>query len=305
MQTVVVYGNSPTTTATIAALMHLDDGLVVTVPDDSNGALFNDLVALGGMGHNTLAKATPKVVAEADLLVFTDTLPADADADDANALTAANIKMVREALNGAMANGFTGTLLVATTRDELLTYFAQRFSGVASDHVLGVGTAAHSLFTANRIAQELNVPVHNVAVDVVGTATDYQVLWSRAAVSTVPLLSMVQNDAAKVSAEIIQTVNRELQQFAAGIGAAVTADVVARIAAVLLSTQTDIVPLTLIDGTGAGLTVVARPAVVGRQHVQVLPRVAGAQAEEEALKEITDRVLAAIHDIEHQSNGSK
>lgn len=304
MPTVVVFGHSATTAAVIVGLMHLDNGLDVTVPDDSDEQQFNDLVALGGMGHNSLRKATPKVVAAADLLVFTDFDSASEDDGDDAAINA-NMQGLRAALNTAMASGFDGSILVATTRDDLMTYFAQRFSGVPNDRVLGVGTAAHSIYTANRIARELNVPVDNVAVDVVGTASDYQVLWSRAAVSTVPLLSMMQNDATDVSANLIQAVDRDLQQFAAGIGAAVVADVVARIVAVLLSDGADIVPLTLITGAADELNVSARPAVVGQRHAQVLPRVAGAQAEEEAWVDITGRVRDEIKTIENNISGSK
>ena len=36
--------------------------------------------------------------------------------------------------------GFTGRIIVAMTRDELFTYFAQRFSGVNKSQVVGLGT---------------------------------------------------------------------------------------------------------------------------------------------------------------------
>lgn len=176
MQRVVVSGASIGTQGLLETL--IASQLLLTVgcyePDESLIDMVG-LTALSQICQNTFAKVTPKVLKAADILILTDT--GSPDADD---FIETNIAAIRKVLNSAMAAGFTGRIIVAMTRDELFTYFAQRFSGVNKSQVVGLGTFGATWRFEQFLAARLAVPAKHVTAYVVGTRQAPVLIWSRA-----------------------------------------------------------------------------------------------------------------------------
>lgn len=188
MQKIVVCGQSQLTQSVVATL--LQSQLVLNVAlsaQDPEAIGAQSFAVLSALNLNDYQKATAKTFETADVLVITDY-----GAIDAPEWQAQMLAQLRKVLGTAMAAGFGGKLLVATHDNALMTYFAQRFSGLPKPQVVGLGTMGATAVFENAVAASLAVPRAEVTAYVVGDASAPVLMWSRAYVAATPLLSLLQ-----------------------------------------------------------------------------------------------------------------
>jgi L-lactate dehydrogenase len=105
-------------------------------------------------------------------------------------MLAVNVGLVRNCIGKLMAENFKGILLVTTNPVDVLTYVAQRESGLPMGSVIGTGTLIDSERLRSRLGTELKVDARSVHISVIGEHGDSSVaVWSTAQVGGVSLAS--------------------------------------------------------------------------------------------------------------------
>lgn len=288
MQRVVVSGASIGTQGLLETL--IASQLLLTVgcyePDESLIDMVG-LTALSQICQNTFAKVTPKVLKAADILILTDT--GSPDADD---FIETNIAAIRKVLNSAMAAGFTGRIIVAMTRDELFTYFAQRFSGVNKSQVVGLGTFGATWRFEQFLAARLAVPAKHVTAYVVGTRQAPVLIWSRAYVGATPVLRLLNDQT--IFTDGLDAVRSFLRSpLTVLLGRLVIPIIAAYSGDSLIGTLTHLMDVE--DDTGQ---VYSSPVLLNDSGVVTLATVAGSDDEEAALSQTKQTVQDEIKAIE-------
>jgi len=87
-----------------------------------------------------------------------------------------------------MAEGFDGVLIIATNPVDVLTFIAQKESGLPASQVIGSGTLLDTERLRHILGERLNVDPRSVHAAVIGEHGDSSVaVWSAAQVAGVPL----------------------------------------------------------------------------------------------------------------------
>lgn len=290
MQKVVVFGHQPATQAVAAQLIRSAQPLQVAIYEPDPLVIDLDgLTALSQINRNSFVRGNLKALAGADVLVLTDY----AQVTEADYLDQ-SLDAMRKVINEAMANGFAGKMLIATHDDAVLTYFAQRFSGLPKASVFGVGTYGLSIQLQQAIAEQLSVPQDVVTSYVVGTRTDFVAGWSRAYVASIPLLSLLNlRDMANT---FLSQATDQLMTFSQQSPMFVMPQLVER---VLLATSGDkplFAPLTQLIGDSD--IAYAGPVLLNEAGISSVAAIKGSEAEESALSEILTALQLQVRQIE-------
>jgi L-lactate dehydrogenase len=116
-------------------------------------------------------------------------------------MLAGNASIVRSCVQKLMAENFDGVLLIATNPVDILTYIAQKESGLPVGQVLGSGTLLDTERLRNLLGEKLNVDARSVHASIIGEHGDSSVaVWSAAQVAGIPL-SLYPNAASLPSEE--------------------------------------------------------------------------------------------------------
>lgn len=106
-----------------------------------------------------------------------------------------NVNILQGMIEQIMASGFNGIILMVTNPMDVMTYFAQKFSGLPSEKVIGSGTVLDSARLKRRVAGYLNVNPKSVHAYQVGEHGDSEVtLWSLADVGGAKVTEMLPLD---------------------------------------------------------------------------------------------------------------
>lgn len=300
MPQVVLYGNDQAVRTIGVQLITSTLSLAIAVAAELEETALPALVAVSQLAENTVQKATPKLLGAADVIVVTD-FAGQAEATDATAEASAepvqttNLNGLRRLINDAMAAGFAGTLIIAMRDDAVMTYFAQRFSGLPKEHVVGLGTAGLTTVFERTIARSLGVPFDSVTAYVVGTVTDYVLVWSRAYVGVTPVLRIAKPVDGQPP-QLMQTCLDACARFAE----APSASWPLLIERLLMALAGDplLVPLTVVVSEDEQTTSYSRPVLVSPTGAEAVATVSGTEAEEAELATISTQVSETITQIE-------
>lgn len=286
MRKVVICGQSQLTTAVIKTLIESSLPLELSIlsPDVPEVA---SLELLSQMGHNPIVKLTAKTWPSVDVLVVTDF--GEATGSDFQQTMLAQLRKV---MSTAMAAGFQGKVLVATHEDAVLTYFAQRFSGLAKETVVGLGTFGLSACFERLVSSALKVPRRQVTAYAVGTASHPVLLWSRAYVAATPLLALLPPVDGTANPLLTQ-VTEAVSAYAQGEAAIFWPALVQRVLAGFFG-QPLLAPLTMIHEAAAW----SIPVLVNEAGVQVLAPMTAADAEMAALATVQTTQAAQVAAIQ-------
>ncbi|MFD1392949.1 lactate dehydrogenase [Lacticaseibacillus jixianensis] len=295
MQKVVVCGESTATQVVVAKLLQSRLALTILVdaPTPEKVGLAA-LSALAAVSENSFQKATPKQLADADILVLTDF--AEGSLAD---IRQANLAGMRRLFKAAMAAGFAGKLLVATHESELCTYFAQRFSGLKPEMVLGVGTMGLTKCFEHALARAFDVPTGAVTAYVIGTQTDYTLLWSRAYIGATAVMSLLQD--VPDAAGIMHQVQEACAAFAQAADAESFSGLVERLVAAVAGSAL-IAPVAVRYDNGERPVVYSRPVQIDRRGASAIANVSGSEAERQSLTAALSALGEQITAIEAGEN---
>lgn len=295
MQKVVVCGDTAATQDVAAKLIQSRLPLTVLLDSPVNAHVSLDgLIALAAVSENSFQKATPKQLADTDVLIITDF--AEGAAEE---VQAANLAGMRRVLKAAMGAGFSGKLLVATQASELCTYFAQRFSGLKPDAVMGIGTMGLTRCFEHSLAREFDVPAGAVTAYVVGTQPDFTLLWSRAFIGATAVMSLLQDT--EDASGLMTRVLTECQAFAHAADGHSLCGLVERLLAANAG-RALIAPVAVRYDEGDQPLVYSRPAQIDHRGATAVASVSGSEAEQQSLAEALTRLSAQIAAIEAGEN---
>jgi L-lactate dehydrogenase len=191
-------------------------------------------------------------------------------------LATANVAMCRDLVPRLVALAPDTILLLVTNPVDVVTYAAQRFSGLPTSRVFGSGTVLDSSRLRFLIAQRTGVAVQNVHAYIAGEHGDSEVpLWSTATIAGLPVPDWVSRDGTrldrKARTEIHDTVVGSAYEIIEGKGATSLAVglAVSRILEAVINDEHRVLPVSSrLDGLhGLSDVCLSMPAVLGRRGI--------------------------------------
>jgi L-lactate dehydrogenase len=130
---------------------------------------------------------TYKDAAASSIVIMTVGIPSKFSGSRLDML-AGNVVIVRGCIQKLMAEGFDGVLIIATNPVDVLTFIAQKESGLPASQVIGSGTLLDTERLRHILGERLNVDPRSVHAAVIGEHGDSSVaVWSAAQVAGIPL----------------------------------------------------------------------------------------------------------------------
>lgn len=118
----------------------------------------------------------------------------------------------RTSLNLAIKGGFIGKILINGYYDEILNYFATKFSGKEPNTVISTGLLGKTLLLKHLLRRYFNISLSDINVSVVGNQSTNLITWSRAYIGQSPILSYLANPNNLFSTEIFAKAEEILSQ---------------------------------------------------------------------------------------------
>jgi len=255
--------------------------------------------------HTVEGSDDPAVCAGANIVVITagaKQKPGQSRMELANA----NASICKSLLPQLLKVAPDAIYLLVTNPVDVITYIAQKITGLPTTRVLGSGTVLDSSRFRFLIAQRLKVAVRNVHAYIVGEHGDSELpLWSSAAVGTIPLHDWAVPGHGKLSVrdrvEIFQNVKTAAAQIIEGKGATNYAIglATAEILEALLSETPRILPVSsLLSGYHEISDVcLSVPCIVNRQGFEQTLAVPMNDNEIAGLRNSADTIRNAIREL--------
>lgn len=126
-------------------------------------------------------------------------------------LTVTDTKIVKSVTKDIMASGFDGILVVACNPVDIMTYVAQKVSGLPVNRVIGTGTLLDTARLRYILAEKLALSTSNIHAYIMGEHGDTSfVPWDHAYVGSKKLLSILEKK--NIDPSLLDTVYTEVQQ---------------------------------------------------------------------------------------------
>ena len=105
-----------------------------------------------------------------------------------------NAAIIKSVVNNIMSSGFNGIMIVASNPVDVLTYVAQKESGLPSSRVIGSGTSLDTARLRYEISQLIHIDTRNVYAYILGEHGDSEfVCWSNANIGAKPLKDVINS----------------------------------------------------------------------------------------------------------------
>ncbi len=130
---------------------------------------------------------------DADLVVITAGVSQKPDETRIDLLNR-NALIIESVTKNIMSSGFDGILLVASNPVDILTYIAQKASGLPTSKVLGSGTSLDTARLRYEISNYIHIDARNIHAYIMGEHGDTEfVCWSKAYVGAKPMLDVIES----------------------------------------------------------------------------------------------------------------
>jgi L-lactate dehydrogenase len=204
-------------------------------------------------------------------------------------MLAGNASIVRNSIRKLMDAGFDGVLLLATNPVDVLTFIAQKESGLPKGQVIGSGTLLDSERLGHFLGERLTVDPRSIHAAIIGEHGDSSVaVWSAAQVAGIPLALYPGAKTLPSQEEILTTVRRAGQEVAALKGNtcfAIAACVTRICEAILRDERSVLLVSTLLTGQyGLHNVCLSTPCIIGNCGVETALELRLNQSEQEALE---------------------
>ena len=218
-------------------------------------------------------------------------------------LAAMNVDLCRSLIPKLLAVAPEAVLLLVTNPVDVITYVAQKVSGLPNGRVFGSGTVLDSSRFRFLIAQRLKVAVQSVHATIVGEHGDSEIpLWSSASVANLPLHDWAVQGHGKLTVrdrvEIFENVKNSAAQIIEGKGATNFAIglATAKILEAVLHDENRVLPVSslLTDYQGLSDACLSVPCIVNRRGVDITLPVPLNAAELAGLTNSAETIRAAI-----------
>ena len=130
---------------------------------------------------------------DADLVVITAGVSQKPDETRIDLLNR-NALIIESVTKSIMSSGFDGILLVASNPVDILTYIAQKASGLPTSKVLGSRTSLDTARLRYEISNYIHIDARNIHAYIMGEHGDTEfVCWSKAYVGAKPMLDVIES----------------------------------------------------------------------------------------------------------------
>ncbi|MDD2592239.1 MAG: L-lactate dehydrogenase [Erysipelotrichaceae bacterium] len=130
---------------------------------------------------------------DADLVVITAGVSQKPDETRIDLLNR-NAIIIESVTKSIMSSGFNGIILVASNPVDILTYIAQKASGLPTSKVLGSGTSLDTARLRYEISNYIHIDARNIHAYIMGEHGDTEfVCWSKAYVGAKPMLDVIES----------------------------------------------------------------------------------------------------------------
>ncbi|HVT90586.1 MAG TPA: L-lactate dehydrogenase [Tepidisphaeraceae bacterium] len=247
----------------------------------------------------------PAICADADVLVITAGAK-QKPGQTRMELAQANVQVLRDLIPKLLKAAPNAIYLLVTNPVDVMTYIAQKLTGLPSQRVFGSGTVLDSSRFRFLIAQRLNVAVQNVHAYIAGEHGDSEIpLWSSASVSSVPLHEWAVAHHGKLTVrdrtEIFQNVKMAAYQIIQGKGATNYAIGLAttKILEAALRDENRVLPVSTLLNNYRGISDVCLsvPCIVNRGGAETPVPIPMNANEEAGLKNSAELIQAAIKSL--------
>lgn len=188
-----------------------------------------------------------------------------------------NVGIFKKIIPAIMEHGFDGIILVVANPVDILTYVAQKLSGLPENRVIGSGTVLDTARLKNRLSEHLEVDSRSVHAFIIGEHGDSEIAaWSSANVSGIPINDFCEmrghyqhEKSTKEIAEAVKNSAYDIIQRkqATYFGVAMA---VKRICEVIVRDEKSILPVsTMMHGEhGVDGVVLSMPCIVGKDGIE-------------------------------------
>ncbi|HVJ09155.1 MAG TPA: L-lactate dehydrogenase [Acidisarcina sp.] len=221
-------------------------------------------------------------------------------------LAEANANICRKIIPEVLRVAPDAVLLMVTNPVDVMTYIAQKLSGLPANQVLGSGTVLDSSRFRYLIAKRCAVAVPNVHAYIVGEHGDSEIpLWSSASIGAVPLDQWAVPGHGQLTGNdrthIFESVRTAADQVIAGKGATNYAIGLAAssILEAILNDANRVLPVSslLTEYRGISGVCLSIPCIVNRRGVEAALPVPMNVDEMEGLKASADRICEVVHSL--------
>lgn len=226
------------------------------------------------------------------------------DRDSANTPVNERVADLRLLMNRIVENGFGGQLIFCGHQDEILTYFAWKFSGFPRQQIWGLGTYPLARLITARLAERLHVGHSAVQATVVGAASAPIVAWSRTYVGPTPLLMYLANADAKFNADDLSKMGTWLAREAGEQQVTLRFLALIHLLQAAMDNQPVIASVTHVYPEELGFAAAA-PVLVAKTGVKDLMPLALSEDEQQDYAAQTAELRTTIQAIENQQTEGK
>ena len=218
-----------------------------------------------------------------------------------------NVGIFKQIIPNIMEQGFDGIMLVVANPVDILTYVAQKLSGLPENRVIGSGTVLDTARLMNRLSEHLEVDSGSVHAFIVGEHGDSEIAaWSSANVSGVPMRNFYEfkgkHKYEKAAANIADAVRNSAYEIiekkkATYYGIAMS---VRRICEAIVRDEKSIMPVSspMHGEYGINDVVLSMPAIIGKKGLEGHMPIELNADEIKALRESADTLKEVLMGIE-------
>lgn len=222
-------------------------------------------------------------------------------------LPALNLPVVRRAVAGLAEHAGDAVLLVASQPNELMTYTALHYSGLAPSRVVGLGTLPDTLRLRRLLGRYLTADPAQVDAMILGRAGEHAtVMWSGARVAGLELDVWRKSLGRSTDTLILHSLFDDVRCAATrctdakGHADLAGAQAAALVAEAILRDRNTLLPLCVLtdDRLGVGNLCMSLPCVLGRGGVIAMPELRPDATEQAALERSAAYLRATILDAD-------
>lgn len=126
-------------------------------------------------------------------------------------LTVTDTKIVKSVVTNVMQNGFDGILVIACNPVDIMTYVAQKVSGLPANRVIGSGTLLDTARLRFMLSEKLHISTNNVHAYIMAEHGDTSfVPWSHAYIGSKKLLDIAKDK--NISFEELDEIYTQVRQ---------------------------------------------------------------------------------------------
>ena len=217
-----------------------------------------------------------------------------------------NVGIFKQIIPSVMGAGFDGIMLVVANPVDILTYVAQKLSGLPEHRVIGSGTVLDTARLKYRLGEHLDVDSRSVHAFIIGEHGDSEIAaWSSANVSGIPLNDFCEMRGhyqhEKSTREIAEAVKNSAYEIierkrATYYGVAMA---VKRICEVIVRDEGSILPVStrMYGEYGIEDVVLSMPCIVGKDGIETKVPLQLSEEEQDKLLESANVLKKTIESI--------